>query len=87
MWVLWMIVVLLFGLVLVLGYGVWNLLKKNEAHEDFDKELLTRVEDILQQIRSIDIRGSFEADDEVGIVYKGIRGMVMTLQRFLEIEE
>ena len=78
---------ILFVLVILEGIAIKNLLKKVETYEDFSTTLLEEVQHILDQIRSIDIRGSFEADDEVGIVYAGIRGMVMRLKQFLEVEE
>jgi hypothetical protein len=78
---------------LVLGYGAFNLLRKNEAFEDnmvaYDKyfESLQRgLATVIQQIQSVDIRGAFEADDEVGVVFAGIKGMVYTLNKFLERE-
>lgn len=65
-------------------YVIRNLLKKVETYEDFIQELRQNALNILSQIKSIDIRGSFEADDEVGVVYSGIRTMVLRLSQFLE---
>jgi hypothetical protein len=42
---------------------------------------------VLETIKSIDIRGSFEADDEVGAVFDSIKFMVNTLGAFVVVEE
>jgi regulatory protein YycI of two-component signal transduction system YycFG len=66
----------------VLGWVVFNLLRKIESLEEFFEAMQRQLQLVLEQIRIVDIRGSFEADDEVGFVFKGIQGMVETLDRF-----
>ena len=34
------------------------------------------LETMLEEMRQIDIRGSFEADDEVGVVFKELKGII-----------
>lgn len=36
----------------------------------------TSLEQMLSEMRSIDIRGSFESDDEVGIVFKELKSTI-----------
>lgn len=68
-------------------YVIRNLLKKVEMYEDFCSSMLDETQRILQEITKIDIKKSFETDDEVGIIYTGIRGMVLRLQQFVGMGE
>lgn len=56
-------------------------------YENYCEMVLTRLADILHDIRAVDIRGSFEADDEVGTVYKAISGLIKTLIEFVPQNE
>jgi hypothetical protein len=38
---------------------------------------------VLANIRAIDLRGAFEADDEVGSVFADIAALILSLQVFL----
>jgi hypothetical protein len=62
-----------------------NLVKQNEQirdvigiYEDRQLETEQRLESMLQQMRDIDIRGSFEADDEVGAVFSELKETIET---------
>ena len=75
-----LLVILLVIFVAVLGYGCWNLLKQSEQLEsqclmyiDIIGEVRDKVLDVEIQLKEIDIKGSFEADDEVGFVFKEIK--------------
>ena len=68
------------------GFAVLNMIKKVETFEDYFNNLQEGLAHVLDQIRSVDIRGSFEADDEVGLVFKAILGMIQSLSTFLEKE-
>jgi methyl-accepting chemotaxis protein len=75
--------------ILLLGvslYGNYNLMKQNEvledqvtALQDVLDEIKDQVVDINTRLTEIDIKGSFEADDEVGFVFKEIREMANEL--------
>lgn len=67
-------------------WGVKNLMTKLEYFEDYFEQLQQGLGHVLHQIKSVDIRGAFEADDEVGIVFKGIKGMIESLEGFLSLE-
>jgi len=84
-----------FLLFVILGctIGIVNLTIKNEALEEYNQELEAFVlkmqqdtKEILDNITAVDIRGSFKSDDEVGVVFDGIKGMVQRLEVFLEAE-
>lgn len=70
--------------ILLLIRGI-NLVKQNERLEDIireydDRETQTelRLESMLQKMRDIDIRGSFESDDEVGSVFSELKETIET---------
>jgi hypothetical protein len=51
--------------------------------EDYFESLQQAIVTTIAQMKSIDIRGAFEADDEVGLVFKGMLNMVVSLNTFL----
>lgn len=77
------LVVLSISINIVLGIGVYNLLKKNEAMEsaidDFYKGLVVTV----QLMRHFDDKQIFEGDDEVGYVFKQLLECINQLDAFV----
>jgi len=67
-------------------FSTVNMVRKVELFEDYFNNVQEGLHHVLQQIRSVDIRGAFEADDEVGIVFKAILGMISALDDFVEKE-
>jgi hypothetical protein len=67
----------------ILLFAILNITKKIEVYEDFITVMRDDVTNVITQMRAVDIRGSFEADDEVGIVFKGMLGLVASLTGFL----
>lgn len=70
--------------ILLLIRGI-NLVKQNEQLRDIidvygDKQSRTeeKLESMLQQMKDIDIRGSFESDDEVGAVFSELKETIET---------
>jgi hypothetical protein len=62
-----------------------SLVKRNEMLEDVivqydlrDDETKKVLELMLQQMKEIDIKGSFEADDEVGSVFTQLKNVIET---------
>ena len=41
-----------------------------------DNNTKETLEDLLQQLKEIDLRGSFESDDEVGAVFTQIKNLI-----------
>lgn len=66
----WVIITILTVLVGVLGYACWNLLKKIEMLEDAINLFYARTNATIKYMRFLDERQMFEADDEVGEVFK-----------------
>lgn len=68
---------------IALIYGVRNLIEKMEMFEDYFDQLQVGLGKVLTRIRAVDSHGAFEADDEVGDVFKTIQGMVESLDAFM----
>ena len=82
-------IVVLGLLVVVLGYTTFNLLRKNEKQEDILASYLTylnKISDIIEasdkKIHEIDIKGSFESDDEIGFFFTNIKMIQDVLNQF-----
>jgi hypothetical protein len=74
---------IIFNIILLIR-GI-NFVKQNEQLKDIidaydDRQLRTqeKLESMLQQMKDIDIRGSFESDDEVGAVFSELKETIET---------
>ena len=80
----WIILTFVFGATTIAGmYSSWNLLKKQEVTEDWLVALENRLSNIIDEVKEIDDKGMFEADDEVGTIFSQINAMITTLNDFL----
>ena len=68
--------------VLLLIRGV-NLVKQNEKLSDLIKDYddrqdntLITLENMLGEMKEIDLKGSFESDDEVGVVFSELKNTI-----------
>jgi hypothetical protein len=65
---------------IVLFYRGYKLVEQIERYQQAYSELEDDVDTILTQMldemREIDIRGSFESDDEVGVVFKELKDVI-----------
>jgi hypothetical protein len=72
---------------IVLGLGIRNLLKQNEELEDTlletTAEIKTKVTVALDALKNADLKGSFESDDEVGVVFKEMKEIVENLNEII----
>jgi len=83
-----MIVEILLGLlVLAEGYIIWNLTRKAELLETWIEDFSDRIADVQQELSDIDSTGHFEADDEIGSIFEGIKDVINDLNNFVESEE
>ena len=64
-------------------YSSWNLMKKQEMTEDWLVALENRLSNVIKEVKEIDEKGMFEADDEVGTIFEQINSMIVTLNDFL----
>lgn len=65
---------------IILIYRGQNLIKEMENVQVFteeqNQEYRTTLDTMLERMREIDIRGSFESDDEVGVVFNELKGLI-----------
>ena len=69
---------------MVFLYGVRNLLKQNEQLEDALTDVVMStnqtISEAVEQMKTVDIRGSFESDDEVGSVFESLKAITDRLE-------
>ena len=77
---------ILSALSIVLGFAVFNLMKKNEQQEDILVEYMKYLNKLSKAIevsdtrlKKLDAQGRFKSDDEIGFFFK----TVMTIQDLL----
>ena len=79
-----MIIEIILGLlVLTEGYVIWNLIRKTELLETWVEEFTQRIETIQTDLKVIDNKGAFEADDEVGTIFEQIKETVNKLDNLI----
>jgi hypothetical protein len=90
------IIIILSILVLVLGFSVINLLRKQETAEDIVVSYMQYLDNISKTIeisekklKELDHKGSFESDDEIGFFFKSVKQIQDILNDFkvLRIKE
>jgi hypothetical protein len=79
------------------GVLIWGLIRAVNVHtayettfEEYDgfyQELQSRLVKTISTMKEIDIRGSFESDDEVGSVFQQIQAMIGALDVFILARE
>ena len=63
-------------------YVIWNLTTKIELLEGWIEDFINTVEKVNSDLKKADYRGSFEADDEVGFIFKEIKNTIKQLDKF-----
>jgi hypothetical protein len=63
-------------------YVIWNLNKKTELLETWIENFINTIEKVNNDLKRTDYRGSFEADDEVGTIFKEIKTIISQLDQF-----
>jgi hypothetical protein len=76
------ILVLTVLLLITSCYIIWNLTIKTEMLEDWISDFMETIEKIQFDLKQIDYRGSFEADDETGIIFDQIKQTIKQLDNF-----
>ena len=72
-----MIIEIVLGLlVLIEGYVIWNLFRKTELLETWVEAFTRRIQYIQDDLKNIDSTGHFEADDEIGTIFKQIQDTI-----------
>jgi len=83
------LLIMCFLLILIMGYIIRNLLLKNEKQEDILASYMTylnKISDIIEEsdkkIHEVDIKGSFQSDDEIGFFFTNIKMIQDVLNQF-----
>tara|TARA_R100000008_G_C3517823_1_gene132323 strand:- start:369 stop:629 length:261 start_codon:yes stop_codon:yes gene_type:complete len=74
--------VLLLLLFVTSCYVIWNLTTKQEMLEDWITDFIVTIEKVDYDLKQIDYKGYFEADDEVGVIFKQIQNTIKLLDKF-----
>lgn len=71
---------------LTLSYVVFNLTRKVERLETWIEDYAQRIQDTQQVLTELDNKGTFEADDEIGVVFTSIKEAINELNEITEEE-
>ena len=61
------------------GYTSFNLFRKVERLEDWVEDYSQRIVDANTTLSQLDSEGKFESDDEIGVVFEGIKNTIKDL--------
>ena len=75
-------IAILSALLIVSLFAIWNLMKKNEILEDFIAKQSEAIDYCDKRLKTIDDKGSFVADDEVGWFFQNIKDIQEALNEF-----
>ena len=78
--------ILLSIIVLMLGWTTFNLTRKTERLESWIEDYAQRIQDTKQVLDELDNKGTFKADDEIGVVFTAIKEAVDELNEITETE-
>ena len=82
-----MIVEIILGvLVVTLSYTTYNQFQKVERLEDWIENYSDRLIQTKNVLDELDSEGKFESDDEIGVVFDGIKDTINDLQTITDQE-
>tara|TARA_Y100001972_G_C7619893_1_gene310853 strand:+ start:896 stop:1147 length:252 start_codon:yes stop_codon:yes gene_type:complete len=82
-----MILEIILGLIVItLGFTTFNQMRKVERLETWVEDYAQRIQDTKQVLEEIDSKGSFEADDEIGVVFTSIKEAVDEINEITQEE-
>ena len=76
------IIAILSALLIIAGFAIRNVIRKNEVLEDFIAKQSDAIDYCDRRLKQIDDRGSFVADDEVGWFFTELRKIQEALNEF-----
>tara|TARA_Y100001963_G_scaffold139715_1_gene205856 strand:- start:206 stop:457 length:252 start_codon:yes stop_codon:yes gene_type:complete len=80
-----MIIEIILGIVAVtLGYTTYNQMQKVERLENWVEDFADRIELTKNTLDELDSEGKFESDDEIGVVFEGIKDTIDELNEITE---
>jgi len=76
------IIGILAALLIVAGFAIRNLIQKNEVLEDFIAKQSEAIDSCDQRLKTIDDKGFFIADDEIGWFFTEVKKIQEALNEF-----
>ena len=76
------IIGILLALLIVAGFAIRNLLKKNEILEDFIAKQSEAIQACDLRLKQVDDKGIFYSDDEIGWFFKEVKKIQEALNEF-----
>ena len=73
-------------IVITLSWTTFNLTRKVERLETWIENYAERIQETKRILDEVDIKGSFEADDEIGVVFTSIKEAIEELNEITEEE-
>ena len=74
--------IILIIIITILGFALFNLIKKNETLEDFITKQSDAINECDKRIKQIDNKGIFYADDEIGWFFQEVKKIQDALNEF-----
>ena len=78
--------ILLSLIIITLGFTTYNQLRKVERLETWVEDYAQRIQDTKQVLDELDNKGTFQADDEIGVVFTAIKEAVDEINEITETE-
>jgi len=78
------LIIFLSLIILILIYGIFNILKKIEYYENFILDRREQYQELLKTIRELDSKELFEKDDDVGSVFTQIKEEIESFKNIIE---
>jgi lipid A disaccharide synthetase len=69
-------------LITIMGFALYNLLKKNENLEDFIAKQSEAINECDKRLKEVDNKNIFYADDEIGWFFKEVKKIQEALNEF-----
>ena len=76
------IIGILVALLIVAGFALRNMIKKNEELEDFIIKQSEAIDSCDQRLKQVDNKGFFVADDEIGWFFTEVKKIQEALNEF-----
>jgi hypothetical protein len=67
-------------------YAIVNLYKKNRIYEEWVISTRDSINELHENIQELDSRQLFEKDDDVGVIYEGIKDLIVDLNEKISEE-
>ena len=76
------VIAILSALLIIAGFAIRNLIKKNEILEDFIAKQSEAIDSCDRRLKTIDDKGFFVADDEIGWFFTEVKKIQEALNEF-----